>query len=227
MRISHVEVPKQLSFCLRFFLEYASQKAGFWDGMGLFQVWTHERTSKDGASIEFNVHANYPLFKIMDADTVKDFRRQTNDPYRQNLLRKWNSVCYSVDFGKVNQTCQMSWNGQVVEEKVSTGLEWGWNYGMGKLGVNFTLGKYWNGPYFIGKFVEFNAWDRILTEEEHLQYSICENYFAAKGNLMSQEDRWENNNKFIVDYEVDWDEIQCSKNKNAQRCIEAQAYRKD
>ena len=46
--------------------------------------------------------------------------------------------------------CQMSWNGQITEEKVSTGIAWGWNYGMGKPGLNFTLGKYWNGPYFIG-----------------------------------------------------------------------------
>ena len=35
--------------------------------------------------------------------------------------------------------------------------------GMGKPGVNMTLGKYWNGPYFIGKMVEFNAWNINLT----------------------------------------------------------------
>ena len=43
-----------------------------------------------------------------------------------------------------------------------------------------TLGKYWNGAYFIGKIVEFNAWNRTLTEDEHLKYLSYETYVEAK-----------------------------------------------
>ena len=49
--------------------------------------------------------------------------------------------------------------------------------------------------YFIGKIVEFNAWNRTLTEEEHLKYSNCETYSEAKGNLMNPGTKWRNSNK--------------------------------
>ena len=145
-------MPKEFSFCVRFFLEFGNQKAIGFDGMALLQLWTHERDLQDGSSVEMNVNGLKPLFWVMDADTVEDFSKQ-KDPARENILRKWNSVCYSLDFGKVNQTCQVSWNGQLSNVKISTGNPWGRNYEMGKPGLNMTLGKYWNGPYFIGKIV--------------------------------------------------------------------------
>jgi hypothetical protein len=74
-----------------------------------------------------------------------------------------------------------------------------------------TLGKYWNGPYIIRKMVEFNAWNRTLTEDEHLNYTNCETYYAAKGNLMNSKEKWKYNNKFTIDYEVTWESVQCSK----------------
>ena len=97
----NMEAPKQFSFCLRFFWEYAGQKSTLSESMGILQVWTHDRLNEDGASIEFNMVATYPEFYVDGADTVKDFRKQTNDDnHRENLLRKWNSVCFSVDFEK-------------------------------------------------------------------------------------------------------------------------------
>ena len=206
-----MDVPKEISFCVRFFLEFANQKNIKYAGFGIFQIWTHERVSKDAASIEFNGNGLKPSFWVMDADDVEDFRKQKSDPGRENMLRKWNSVCFSVDFGKVNQTCQMSWNGKISETKVSSyENDWGWNYGIEKPGFNFTIGKYWNGPYFIGKMVEFNAWNRTLTEEEHLKFTNCETYSEAKGNLMNSQDKWKHKNKYIVDYEVPWEEVQCT-----------------
>ena len=221
-----LKVPTQISFCARFYPEYVSQPGlKGWDGIGLFQVWTHERNNEFGASIEFDTQAFRPNFWIMDAaDSVHNFAKG-NPYYRENTLRKWNSVCFSVDFGKKDQTCQVSWNGQISKEKSTGPNQWGWNYGMGTPGLNFTLGKYWNGPYFIGKIVEFNAWNRLLTEEEHLQYSNCETYHEAKGNLMSSKTKWRNSNKFIVDYEVSWDEIQCSK-KNSYTAAPIAALQK-
>ena len=208
------DVPKQLSFCVRYFIDWANQKSVNNDGHGLLMVWTPERDNIDGASIEFNIRTSGPKFWVMDSDTVNDYRKQKDNHNRENTLRKWNSICFSCDFEKKNQTCQMSWNGQVSEEKTvrRNRNTWGWNYGLGTPGFNFTLGKYWNGPYFIGKLVDFNAWNRTLTEEEHLMYSNCKNYSKANGNLMNSETKWnKNNNKFVVDYEVSWEEVQCSK----------------
>ena len=120
-----------------------------------------------------------PIFWIMDAGTVEDFSKQ-NDYARENTLRKWNSVCFSLDFGLENQTCQMSLNGQVTDVKYSSNsLDWGWNYGFEKPGMNFTLGKYFSGAPFIGKVVEFNAWNRTLTAKELERYSDCKTYFKV------------------------------------------------
>ena len=115
----NMDVPTQFSFCIRFFMEYANQKSVRGESQGILQLWTHERLSNDGASVEFNILANYPYFYVDGSDKIKDFRRQTSNPYREHLLRKWNSVCYSLDFGKANENCQMLQKKQDLSRKCS------------------------------------------------------------------------------------------------------------
>ena len=211
-----IDVPVELSFCLRYYFEWASENHKF-DYNSFLQVWTHDRpVSGYLSSVEANFNAENPEFWIMDAGTVVNFQT-TEDYFRQNILRKWNSVCYSLDFKGKEHTCQIAWNGQLSNRTKSLGVEglqWGWNYGRTRPGLNFTLGKYWNGPYFKGKIVEFNAWDRILTEKELEKYTNCEEYHEARGNLMSHHDNWTYDNKFIEDFEISWSHLQCSKKNN-------------
>ena len=125
-----MDVPRQISFRARFFLEFINQPGfKFWDAIGLLQVWTHKRENTFGASVEFNAQVFTPIFYIMDAADVTDFRKQKDNYNRENLLRKWNSVCFSTDFSKKDHTCQVSWNGQLSEEELSVGNAWRWNYG--------------------------------------------------------------------------------------------------
>ena len=50
-----MDVPRQISFRARFFLEFINQPGfKFWDAIGLLQVWTHKRENDFGASVEFN-----------------------------------------------------------------------------------------------------------------------------------------------------------------------------
>ena len=211
-----IKVPTELSFCLRYYLEWTSEKSNS-DHNAFLQVYTHQRpVSGYMSAFEANFVADNPTFWIMDAGDVVNFRT-SDDPFRENIMRKWNSVCYSLDFKGEKHTCQLAWNGKLSNRTTSMGVEglqWGWNYGMDMPGLNFTLGKYWNGPYFKGKIVEFNAWDRILTKEELMKYTNCETYHQARGSLMNHNDSWTYNNKFIEDFEIDWSEFQCSRNNN-------------
>ena len=66
----------------------------------------------------------------------------------------------------------------------------------------------------IGKFADMNLWDRSLTENEMLRYTDCRTYHQPKGNLMDGNDTWSHDNQFIKDFEVSWEEVQCSAKNN-------------
>ena len=89
-----------------------------------------------------------------------------------------------------------------------------WNYDRSEPGLNLTLAKYWDGRYMIGKFADMNLWDRRLTEDEMLRYTDCRTYHQPKGNLMDGNDTWSHDNQFIKDFEVSWDDVQCSEKNN-------------
>ena len=112
-------------------------------------------------------------------------------------------MCWSFNFRGVNQTLQTSLNGEVNNATTASGsqeLPWGWNYDRREPGVNFTLGKYWDGRYMIAKFVDFNVGNRTLTREEMAKYTDCKAYNRSAGNLVNGNSSWVHNNRFIKDF---------------------------
>jgi hypothetical protein len=207
--IPNIKVPAELSVCVRYFLEFKN-------GGGWLMIWTKNLpicSLCPGVQLQANTHR--PKFGVMDADKIY-FTKGTSG-FRENVIRKWNSMCWSFDFREANHTLQIAWNGQLTEVLTAAGsqeLPWGWNYDRTEPGLNLTLAKYWRGRYMIGKFVDFNLWDRRLTEDEMLKYTDCKKYHQPKGNLMNGNDTWLHNNEFIKNIEISWDEVQCSEKNN-------------
>ena len=67
----------------------------------------------------------------------------------------WISFCISLDLkADKKQLGQVVFNGKVSKRTESQRkLDFGWNWGTGLPGMNFTLGRYYNGPYLIAKMV--------------------------------------------------------------------------
>ena len=210
--IPGIQVPNELAICVRYYAEFENND-------GWLQIWTKVRPlCSICPGIQLGVDLEKPKFWVMDAGTVVDFSKGGGEQsYSENTVRKWNSMCWSFNFHDANHTVQMSWNGKVSNETVASGaqeLPWGWNYDRSEPGLNFTLGRYWDGDYMIGKFVDFNVWDRTLSAEEMEMFTSCHTYHKPSGNLMNDSSTWSKGNDFIEDYEIGWEDVQCSSKNN-------------
>jgi hypothetical protein len=211
-----IEVPAELTVCARYYSEFHNTD-------GWLMISTKKKPLCAACpGVQLRAVDSSPIFRVMDAGVAADFTtpQYISGSYRENMIRKWNALCWSFDFREANHTLQVAWNGQVSNattagSATSSGpgygsLPWGWNYDMTEPGLNLTLGKYWTGTYSIGKYVDFNAWDRRLSTEEMANYTDCKTYHQPIGNLMHGSDKWIYENEFIDEFEVSWEEVQCS-----------------
>ena len=208
--LPEIAVPDELSVCVRYYIEFEN-------GEGWLQIWTNNRPICPACpGIQLGLDFDRPKFWVLDAGDSADFSKGIGG-FRENVIRKWNAMCWSFDFRGANETLQTSWNGEVNEAITAPGrqeLPWGWNYDRTDPGVNFTLGKNWDGSYMIAKFVDFNAWNRRLSREEMAKYTDCKVYHRPAGNLVNGISAWLHKNQFIEDFVVSWDDVQCSARNN-------------
>ena len=127
----------------------------------------------------------------------------------KNIRLKWMAICYSIDYD--NGTMEMFLNGEKLPQKSRKALALPEN--ADSLPLVVRLGRYYydNTP-LLGKIVDFNMWDRLLTEEEMSNYTQCvdQEYSATPpGNLINPDTDWNITGGLIKKIEIAPDEIDC------------------
>ena len=98
--IPDIEVPVQLTVCVRYYLEFEN-------GGGWLMIWTKKLPiCSICPGIQLWANVDKPKFGIMDADSFE--LTEGTLEYRENVIRKWNSMCWSFDFREANHTLQVS-----------------------------------------------------------------------------------------------------------------------
>lgn len=122
-----------------------------------------------------------------------------------NLLQKWLSICVNIDY---DEGYIQSWiNGERLEQHNNT-LEYPNTNSM-----TVRLAKYYaDGAPLIGKIVDFNMWDKVLSEEEMSSYTKCNPHHAQipiVGNLINPSTQWDISGTLIERVDVPEEEIAC------------------
>ena len=122
-----------------------------------------------------------------------------------NLLQKWSSICLNIDYEK--SLTQFWINGEDLGFDNTTLIYPNTN------SMTVRLGKYWaDGGALIGKILDFNMWDRLLTQEEMAKNTQCyPNYSRIEtfGNLINPSTQWEISGSLIEKIEVPEKDLVC------------------
>ena len=122
-----------------------------------------------------------------------------------SLLQKWSSICLNIDY-----------ENSVVQSWID-----GEDLGFDNRTLTYSnttsmivrLGKYWaDGGPLIGKILDFNMWDRLLSQEEMAKYTQCyPNYLRIQpiGNLINSTTQWEISGSLIEKIEMSETDINC------------------
>ena len=132
-----------------------------------------------------------------------------NSTSTKNIRLKWMAICYAIDYD--NGTMEMFLNGEKLPQKSRKAMALPEN--SDSLPLVVRLGRYYydNTP-LLGKIIDFNMWDRLLTEEEMSEYTQCvdREYTATPpGNLINKDTDWNITGSLIKKMEISPDEIDC------------------
>ena len=161
---------------------------------------------------------------IFHSQRVFKIPKQNDKTSTTTILRKWTSVCLTVDFEK--QLGQVAYNGILSKkEKPTKDARYKDKYGgeetindMKNPANNFTVivGRYFFDKLsIVGKMVAINAWNRTLTEQEMVDFTSCSKILEAEGNLINKKTSWLRTAPLVEKYEVDTDEMVCSEIRQA------------
>ena len=131
-----------------------------------------------------------------------------------NLLLKWSTICLNIDYD--NSLVQSYINGEELEVtnwKIPQGYDNRTLIYPNTNSMTVRLGKYWaDGGALIGKILDFNMWDRLLSHEEMSKYTQCYPYYSriqTVGNLINPSTRWEVSGSLIEKIEVPETDVVC------------------
>ena len=129
------------------------------------------------------------------------------------------AICYSIDYD--NGTMSMFLNGEKLPQKSRKAMALPAN--SSSLPLVVRLGRYYyDDTPLLGKILDFNLWDRVLTEEEMSNYSKCgeEEYTATPpGNLINQDTVWNITGSLITKIEISPDQVDCKSRYGRQGFI--------
>ena len=122
-----------------------------------------------------------------------------------NLLQKWSSICLNIDY---ENSLVQSWiNGEDLGSDNRTLIYPNTN------SMTVRLGKYFiDDTALIGKILDFNMWNRLLSQEEMEKFSQCSpNYskIETAGNIINPLTQWEISGSLIEKIDVPEADVVC------------------
>ena len=194
-------LPARMSVCLKvniFFTRYGSDDALFditdenGDDFLLLRVWYPFEQA------EFNLFFKPDVFwKISPSAEV-------------NILGKWIWLCFGLDFENPGESV-MFINGKEIEARVKGANEVPFRppsqYKL-RIGKNSADKR----PT-IATFLDFNAWNRMLTHKEMELITDCHSSELVQGNLVNSSSIWIRTGSLIEEVTLNISETQCSKEK--------------
>ena len=150
----------------------------------------------------------YRSWKLQNTNTKSNFDglHPQNDE-RSNFLQKWSSICVNVDHDF--DVVQFWINGE------DLGSRYGSLYHQDFKSMTVRLGKYYgDNSSLIGKLVDFNMWDRLLTSEEMEKYTKCYPSHpqipnTAAGNLINPSTQFSVTGSLIEKIDIPSTDIVC------------------
>lgn len=120
-----------------------------------------------------------------------------------NTKLKWISCCLSFDFA--NKKIRLDVNGKHLNTVENIEIE----PEKGETTVFMGYRKFDNNP-MIGKMTDINVWDRLLTKQEGLQYSSCQNYIEKQGDIINKTTRYNITGSLIEQISVPVNDFLCT-----------------
>ena len=122
-----------------------------------------------------------------------------------NLLQKWSSICLNIDY---ENSLVQSWiNGEDLGYDNRTLIYPNTN------SMTVRLGKYFiDDTALIGKILDFNMWNRLLSQEEMEKFTQCSpNYSKIEtvGNIINPSTQWEISGSLIEKIDVPEADVVC------------------
>ena len=127
-----------------------------------------------------------------------------------SVVGKWIWICASIDFNNLKSST-IYINGYKFEGVPKGEKD---NPKPPPNPYKVRLGKYdVDGRPTLGTFLDVNAWDRKLTDEEAQMYSDCSKANLATGNLVNSTTMWNMNSSLIAVVGEDLKETQCKEDQ--------------